>query len=436
MSIQLDDTIVAVSSAAGPAGRAIVRLSGPRSSAIAFTIFRGDVDVDRRAIYAGHVHLSDIVSPVPAELYLFPAPHSVTSQSVAEFHLIASPPLVERLLADLLHAGARVAGPGEFSLRAFLAGKLDLPRAEAVLGVIEAADRNELKQSLRQLAGGVSQPLAGLREDLLNLLADLEAGLDFADEDINFVERPDLLHRLANGLAQVSLVQKQVQDRGISGRPFRIVLAGAANAGKSKLFNALSGSDALVSPVPGTTRDYLVARLNLGGKNIELIDTAGLRSTSDALEARAQQLGRAEVADADLILMCVEPGGQEVQLPSTCADAIRIATKCDLSPVAPGALATSSVTGQGLANLRKMLGEKAAAFAGHGLAPSLSRCRHHVDACIANLRAAHQGVLFNDPAEIVALELRSALEHLGAMTGAVYTDDLLDRIFTRFCIGK
>src|SRR5262249_40096088 len=175
-----------------------------------------------------------------------------------------------------LNAGARAARPGEFTLRAFLAGKLDLPRAEAVLGVIEAGDRDQLRESLAQLAGGVTRPLDGLRDDLLNLLADVEAGLDFVEAAITFVGREDLLNRLAKGLAQLTLVRKQLEARGRSDRPFRAALVGRPNAGKSSLFNALAGDSpdagALVSPVPGTTRDYLVKRLDLGGVAVELVD--------------------------------------------------------------------------------------------------------------------------------------------------------------------
>src|SRR5437588_583005 len=174
------------------------------------------------------------------------------------------PDLQDTIVA--LATGARAARPGAFTLRAFLAGKLDLPRAEAVLAVIEAGSRDELKQALAQLAGGMTRPLQELREDLLNLLADVEAALDFSDEDIHFVEQAELLKRLMKGLALVTLLRRQLDQRGVSGGSFRVVLAGRPNAGKSSLFNALAGSAAaLVSAEPGTTRDYLVHKLDLAG---------------------------------------------------------------------------------------------------------------------------------------------------------------------------
>src|SRR5205823_8090 len=184
------------------------------------------------------LRLPGIASPLPADLYLWPAPRTYTGQELVELHTLGAPPLVELLIGELLRAGARAAQPGEFTLRAFLAGKLDLPRAEAVLGVIEAGNRSELKQALTQLAGGVTRPLEGLREDLLNLLADVEAGLDFTEEDIRFVDQTEMLGRLTKGLAQVVLVRKQLDQRSVGAGVFRVVLAGRPNAGKSSLFNA------------------------------------------------------------------------------------------------------------------------------------------------------------------------------------------------------
>jgi tRNA modification GTPase len=350
---------------------------------------------------------------------------------------------VELLLAELLNAGARAAQPGEFTLRAFLAGKLDLTRAEAVLGIIEAGSAAELRQALAQMAGGLARPLYALREDLLDLLAEVEAGLDFAEEDVRFIGQEDLLKRLAKALAQVTLVQKQLGQRSLSDRPFRVVLAGRPNAGKSSLFNALAGSPAaLVSPRPGTTRDYLVRRLRVEDVTIELADTAGWQDTAGAAEAQAQRLGREQAEGADLVVLCLEAGQPvapaEADLLARQASpaVLGVVTKSDLATTASEWPATSSVTGAGLDALRSLLAERARAHGRPALAPSLSRCRHHVDASLEHLRRAHGAVLFEDPPEVVALELRGALDQLGELAGAVYTDDLLDRIFSRFCIGK
>jgi len=350
---------------------------------------------------------------------------------------------VELLIAQLLQAGARAAQPGEFTLRAFLAGKLDLTRAEAVLGVIEAGNRAELRQALTQLAGGVTRPLQGLRDDLLNLLADIEAGLDFAEEDIRFVDQTELLTRLTKGLAQIVLLDKHLEQRAVGDRVFRVVLAGRPNAGKSSLFNALTReATALVSPLPGTTRDYLVRRLDFAGTPVEVVDTAGRQGASSAIEQQAQNLGREQAEDADLLVLCLEAG-----LPANADErallsqggppvVIPVATKCDLQRPPRDWLATSAVTGEGIEALRARLAEHAQTHRQPALAPSLSRCRHHVDTCLKRLRQAHDLALHEEAAELLALELRGALDELGEMLGAVYTDDLLDRIFSRFCIGK
>jgi tRNA modification GTPase len=436
------DTIAALSTAPGPGGRAIVRISGPAAVPVVATLFTAPQPLvaGRRGLCAGHLHLPDL-APLPADVYLWAAPRSYTGQDLAEIHLISCPPLVELLIAQLLQAGCRAAQPGEFTLRAFLAGKLDLTRAEAVHAVIESGSRDELKQALKQLAGGMARPLHELRDDLLNLLADVVAGLDFADEDIAFVRPEEMLKRLAKALAQVTLLGKQLDQRGVADRVFRIVLTGRPNAGKSSLFNALAGADALVSSEPGTTRDYLVQRLDLDGVHVELIDTPGWQTERDAIETQAQSLAREQAENADLLLLCLEVGQPAaIEEERLCRQAhppvIAIATKCDRSPAASDLPATSAVTGHGIGSLRTLLTERARRHRPPALAPSLSRCRHHVDSCLEQLRRAHGIVLFEEPPELLALELRGALEQLGELVGTVYTDDLLDRIFSRFCIGK
>jgi tRNA modification GTPase len=445
-----EDTIVALSSASGPGGRAIVRLSGPQALSVVLKLFHPPREIEptqcRR--YEGELCLPGIAARLPADLYVWPPPRTYTGQQLTELHTISSPPLVELLIAELLRFGARAAQPGEFTMRAFLAGKLDLPRAEAVLGVINAGSRTELTQALSQLAGGVTRPLEGLRDDLLNLLADLEAGLDFADEDIHFVSRQDLLSRISKGLAQLTILQRQLAQRSVSGRPFRVAIAGPPNVGKSSLFNALTSGTALVSPESGTTRDYLVGRLQCEDVSVELVDTAGWQTTNGTIEEQGQHLSRQQAEQADLVLLCIEAGQVEEKsehklLQQSSAPVVVIGTKCDLTQAGrQGAglgkvyLQTSVVTGAGLEELRQLLAERARAHAQPSLAPSLSRCRNHVSSCLEHLRRAHEMVLFEEPTELLAVEIRATLEQLGEMVGAVYTDDLLDRIFSRFCIGK
>jgi tRNA modification GTPase len=444
MTLQTRDTIAALATPPGPGARAVVRISGPDAASVASAVFSPALprDCRSRSLTGGEVHLPGLTSALPADLYFWPAPRSYTGQNVAEIHTLSSPPLVELLVTAILGAGARAARAGEFTLRAFLAGKLDLTRAEAVLGVIEAGDRDELTHALALLAGGVARPLQALRDDLLNLLADVEAALDFADEDLTFVSEDEQLKRIGNALAHVTLLGRQIAQRSLADRPFRVVLAGRPNAGKSSLFNALTGqSAALVSPQPGTTRDYLVQRLTLGSVAVELVDTAGWRVSQDTIESQADALGRDQAGRADLVLLCVaagaEPTAEEADLlRQERPPVLGVATKCDLGAAGTGLLATSAVSGFGLGLLRSTLAERVAVRSEPPLAPSLSRCRHHVAECLAGLRRAHALVLEQMPPELLALELRSALDQLGQMVGAVYTEDLLDRIFSRFCIGK
>jgi tRNA modification GTPase len=387
------------------------------------------------------LELPDLHSPIPAEIYAWPEPRSYTGQNLAEIHMPSSPPLVDLVTGQLLTAGARAAVPGEFTMRAFLAGKLDLTRAEAVRAVIDAGSRDELHQALGQMAGGVSQPLQVLRDDLLNLLADVEAGLDFTEENVEFISQETLLLRISKGMALVTLIRKQLESRSTTGPTFRIALTGRPNAGKSSLFNALAGkAAALVSPEPGTTRDYLLYRLDLEGIRVEIIDTAGYRKSNGSVETQAQSLRLEQTEKADLLLLCVEAGSQigevEAALLGKRPATVVVATKCDLAAAPVGQLATSAVMGTGLDSLRKLLTDRARAHVVPALAPSLSRCRHHVESCLAHLRRAHENVLFQEAPELLALELRGALDDLGATVGTVYTDDLLDRIFSRYCIGK
>jgi tRNA modification GTPase len=439
MMSPLDDTIVALASAPGSGARAVIRLSGPDARQVTASIFEPMPEV--RGIAHGHLRLPGLHSPLATDVYFMPGPRSYTGQDCIEIHTVSSPPLVDLLIATLLDAGARAARPGEFTMRAFLAGKKDLTQAEAVLAVIEAGTEDELTHALTQLAGGVTQPLHALRDDLLNLLADVEAGLDFTEEDIQFVDKSAILLRLGAGMAHITNLRKQLEDRAVSNRPFRVALVGPPNAGKSSLFNALAGVPAaIVSAVAGTTRDYVTRSVTIQGTNVELIDTAGWQEATDGIEEQAQRLGREQARRADLVAWCVEatewrpdlalPAGLELER------SVVVVTKADLAEVAANDPATSAKTGRGIAEFRRILADQASRASSPSLAPSLSRCRHHVEKGLSHLRSAHRAVLFDEPGEILALELRLALDQLGEMVGAIYTDDLLDRIFSRFCIGK
>jgi tRNA modification GTPase len=442
-----EDTIVALSSASGPGARAIVRVGGPNALPVVDALFTPSVDRTLAdspwLVTPGELRLSGVHSPLPANGYYFRAPRSYTGQDLVELHTISSPPLVERLIADLLAAGARPAQPGEFTLRAFLNGKKDLTRAEAVLAVIDAGSDDELTQALAQLSGGLARPMDELRDDLLNLLADVEAGLDFVDEDIEFVGKPEQLQRIAAGLARLTNLKRQLDDRTVSGRTVRVALVGEPNAGKSSLFNALVGATgvALVSAAAGTTRDYLVNRIDLDGVPVELIDTAGWQDAADTIDEQSQRLGRDEARRSDLSLWCVPANELLPDVPKRFGtETILVRTKFDLaaSPLngETSSIPASVFSPDGTLELRTLLAEKVRSLARSPLAPSQSRCRHHVESALDSLRHAHEHVREDDPQELLAFELRKALDQIGEMVGAIHTNDLLDRIFSRFCVGK
>jgi tRNA modification GTPase len=446
---EVTDTIVAPATPEGAGARAIIRLSGALARAIAaaildkpFTAVSGPTRLHR------NIKLRAIDRLLPTEIYIWVAPRSYTGQDLVELHIVSSPPLVQAVISELLAAGARAARPGEFTLRGFLAGKLDLARAEAVLGVIAARDRDELRRALTQMAGGTTQPLDRLREDLLNLLADIEAGLDFAEEGIRFIDSRELLDRLTRAMAQVTVARRHFDQRSLADQPCRVVFTGAANAGKSSLVNALADrSAALVGPDPGTTRDYVAVSVSWQGMHLQLIDTAGLNRNVRGIEAQAQELGHREKDAADIIVHCLDPSSTSRTEASPWpgdgylgshdgARTVLVATKCDIVAPPSGRLPTSSMTGAGIGQLRELLVGRAHELSRPGLSESFGRCGRHLDLCLENLRRSHSLVLFENPMEILALEVRSALDELGQVVGAVYTDDLLERIFSRFCIGK
>jgi tRNA modification GTPase len=435
-----EDTIVALSSASGPGARAVIRITGSRAFEIlvASGMAAGPIDCSKRHFVSVELRLSGVHSPLPADVYVWPNPHTYTGQDLLELHTISSPPLVELVIAQLLNAGARAAQPGEFTMRAFLAGKLDLTQAEAVLVVINARSPEQLKDALGELAGGVAQPLQTLRNDLLDLLADLEAGLDFAEEDIRFVDRTEFVCRLNKGLEVLDQLGEQLDQRALSERCFRAVLVGRPNAGKSSLFNRLARHGvALVSDKPGTTRDYLASKVVIDDIPVELVDTAGWNGVVGGIEDQALVLSTRQVAEADLLLLCMEAGSSPNEKELSLLAQTRtlpLATKCDLASDEQDWLATSAVTGAGIEQLAKAIAQEARKRIDRGPAAHLSRCKHHVSACRTHLSLAVAQAAVAP--ELVALELRGALDELGVMVGAVYTDDLLDRVFSRFCIGK
>lgn len=460
MSVSLDDTIAALASAPGGGCRGIIRISGPDVLQALDDLLDADFPdllnrpPSRAVRVPGMCRLSSCAAPLPIDVYLWPNRRSYTGQPMAELHTIGSPPLLEAVLSELYACGVRPARPGEFTLRAFLAGRVDLVQAEAVLGVIDAEDHEELELALRQLAGGLSGRIASLRHDLLDLLADLEAGLDFVEEDIEFVERSDLIERLGMAADGLDRLHRQASERMQSTGRLRIVLAGLPNAGKSTLFNALAGeSAALVSDVEGTTRDYLRAPVDWDGLSVELVDTAGWEESTADIMQHAQRLRDEQVAEADFVVWCT---ASDLAGPLREADdrlfdgllrereaVLRILTKSDKYVPADSAgcntIPISAASGAGLVELREAIGARLSEGrrgSRHLLGMTAARCRESLSRAVSSLQQAREAALTGAGDELLAVELRDALDHLGRILGAVYTDDILDRIFSKFCIGK
>jgi tRNA modification GTPase len=455
MLYRVDDTITAIATAPGASVRGLVRVSGPATIGCLESCFQADRAEDLRAlkratVIPGSLRLADHGRELPCDLYLWPSERSYTRQISAELHTFGSLPLLDAIVEVLCQQGARLAEPGEFTMRAFLAGRLDLTQAEAVLGVIDARGSQSLDVALKQLAGGLAGPLQQLRSDLLDLLADLEAGLDFADEDIDFIDTEQAGMRLTNSEHSIRLVLQQITSRGRSQQLPRVVLRGWPNVGKSSLINALCDDPvALVSDQAGTTRDYVSRSFNWQGTQGLLIDTAGIDRLPErnSVEAEAQRLADEQHQQADLELLCLDGSrplsrAEAALLVNPTANRLVVWTKADLpgpAPLGVPAVSTSSRSGAGIDRLRKLICRRLAAGGAPEslvVASTAQRCRTSLESALQHLQRAARLLSGNQGHELVAIELRESLERLGQVVGAVYTDDILDRVFQRFCIGK
>ena len=426
----IQDTIIARASAPGNAIRGILRISGRQAVCVAKTIVETPdaITLTQSPNYVETQIVLPQLPPFPATLLLWQEGYSYTGDETVEIHTIGSPVLLDAMMTALLTASeeVRLAKPGEFTLRAFLSGRLDLSQAEAVLGVIDAADSADLKAALHQLAGNVSAPLSAIRAFLFNMLAQLEASLDFADEEIPEISEQKLQRTLTEAFEQVNHLRQQIAGRGIAeGKP-KIVLTGPPNAGKSTLFNKLVQTDAaLVSPLAGTTRDYLEAEIDWDGIPVVLIDTAGIGNTaSNELDESAQTKARELLKQADVVVYCSEEtadsGGQAAEDAAGILEikTIYFQTKTANDP---------------LESLIKEVGTLLRHSPDYGMLPNTAlRCRESLIAAGESLSRART---LTDTS-LIALEIRSAVNQLGLVDGTIHTEDILDSIFSRFCIGK
>ncbi len=450
-----DDTIVAISTPPGRGGIGVVRLSGPQAAGIATALLDlvpGTPLTPRHATF-GHAHDRDgaVIDQVVATWFV--APHSYTGEDVVELAGHGSPMLLAAIVKAAVDRGARVAEPGEFTLRAYLNGRIDLPQAEAVADLVEAVTPLQARAAMDQLEGTLTAAIGRVDAELFDLSARLEASLDFPEEGFHFVTREEA----SNALLRVRDDLDQLIADGRAGRVIRegrtVVIAGRPNAGKSSLFNALAGSPrAIVTAIPGTTRDLLTERVDVNGLALTLVDTAGLRHARDEIEAEGVRRARQAQDVAALALVLVDGSQPLTEDDRTIAGAIEtpaiiVPTKADLpARWTTGDFPTnhrwsapiSVVTGQGMAELRMAVAEALLEREPFADPPAITNVRHLklVETAREHVTLGRQALDAGSTEEMVLVDLSRAREALEEVTGRRAPDDLLHHIFTRFCIGK
>ena len=448
-----EDTIVAVSTALVSAARAVVRMSGSESLPMAQSIFQGPVPLGELAPYrvtSGRLHLDDLC--LDTVVYVMRAPRSYTREDVVELHLPGSPALTEMVFSRLVRLGARPAEAGEFTRRAFLAGRLDLSQAEAVLKLIRAADEVHHRAALSELDGHLGRAVREATDLAARALSLVELRIDFSDQGVDYIDLAQVRDGIGHAARVIDKIERSTRLTAPPGALPRVALAGRVNAGKSSLLNMLAGKQrAIVHHRSGTTRDTIETELTVDDVGFVFVDTAGTEGPGDEIEREALRLTQRAQARADFVLIAVDAsvgyGEPECALAAAFPDrALAVITKRDLADDATvdrlaGAIdipvkgITSAVSGRGIADLARAIAEHlASAGAGVGREAALvtARQREALRQANAHLRDAAQA----DAEEIIALELREAIEALGLISGAQVGDDALERIFSEFCIGK
>ena len=450
--MQLDDTIVAIATPLGRGGLGMVRLSGSRARAIADAILRFPSAGIWRTWHARPAELTDAQGHTIDQVVatFFEAPRSYTAEDVVEICCHGSPVVLRHAVERALEAGARLAEPGEFTLRAFLRGRIDLPQAEAVRDLIEATTLYQARVAAQQAGGSVSRRLAPIKEKLLELIALLEAGIDFAEDDVGVAADAAILNRLEDVEAGVGDLARSFQYGALVRDGLSLAIVGRPNVGKSSLFNRLLEWDrAIVTELPGTTRDVVSETAAIGGIPVKLHDTAGIREAAGTVEAMGIERSFQAMADADLTLVVLdasaEPAAEDVDLierARAAGRALMAANKSDLPRAVeppPEAILVSALTGDGIERLRQaILDAVAPAGAFDPETGFLTNLRHAqlLRECVCWIEKARAATLSAIPHEMLLLDLYAALQPIDAITGATTADDILNRIFSTFCIGK
>jgi tRNA modification GTPase len=431
------DTIVAPATPLGRSALAIVRIDGPESASILESLIGGATPPARIATHTQIHHDGELLDD--CVVTRFAAPHSFTGNDLVELTLHGNPLLVERVIAACVARGARIAEPGEFTERAVLNGKLDLVQAESVADLVNARTALQAKLSLANLEGTLSRTAAAIREGLLHVISRLEAALDFSEEGYEFISREEAIEAIRRAISETEALAETHRRGAASQAGLSAVILGRPNAGKSTLLNRLVGSDrAIVTPIPGTTRDIVRETIEIGGLPVTLADTAGLRESADVVEGLGIERARAAAERADIVLYLIdasagrtaEDDAELTRLPS----AIVVWSKMDLAPPPPGELAISKDNiSDLLVRLDALVRERFAAPEGSLVN---ERQRLAVAGCAEGLREAIASLDARREEQIVLVDLYRASTSLGMLTGEITREDVFREIFAKFCIGK
>lgn len=448
-----NDTICALASATGKGGVSVIRVSGAKARAYCQSLT--DLTPEPRIALFSKFQTSTAELIDTGLTLFFKGPHSFTGEDVCEFHCHGSPVVVDQILTQLVNLGARLARPGEFSERAFLNNKIDLAQAEAIADLIDSSTVQAARHAVRSLQGDFSKLVYELVRQVIELRVYVEASIDFADEDIDFLSRGNILARLQTLVTTINTTLTQAQTGSLLREGLRVVIVGAPNVGKSTLLNALCGHEvAIVTPIAGTTRDMLQQIINIDGIAVHVTDTAGLRQSDDPIEAEGILRARKALAEADHVLLLFDANDRDVfrtlpvwqelsglplhrlTLVFNKIDLCHLKSAVYLDSV-PQQLFLSAATRDGLELLKEYLKTCA------GLVPGsdggfMARRRHLAALTTArdSLMKAVHCLEYLNAGELVAEELRTAQQHLDEITGKFTTDDLLGAIFSSFCVGK
>lgn len=442
------DTICAIATAAGTGGLGIVRVTGPDVPRISKEL-TGSLPESRFATLSDFKDSRGGVIDTGIVLF-FPAPNSFTGEHVLELQGHGGSFILQQVLQRVLELGARMARPGEFSERAFLNDKLDLVQAEAIADLIESGSDAAARAALRSLQGVFSSRIHELQEELTSIRVFVEAAIDFPDEEIDFLAESDILERVAEAVTQLDALLAEARQGRLLRDGIVLAITGRPNSGKSSLLNALSGQEsAIVTDIPGTTRDVLREQIDLDGIPVHVADTAGIRETSDVIEAEGVRRARQTLESADIVLVVMDSTINNTWDESLVSEipegvkSIAVFNKVDLIPAKPAAevdentVWLSAKTGQGMDELRNRIRE--AVGAADQLEGSFSARQRHIDALkrtAKHLTGGTAAMVNLQAGELLAEELRLAQQALGEITGELLPDDLLGEIFSSFCIGK